>query len=158
MATIEYFLSKVEILDNGCWKWLGSFTAAGYGQVWHEGRNWRAHKFSYCFLKEWIPKGSDIYLCHMCNNKWCVNPYHMLKGDAEINHQHSLASGEGPKDQRYGRKNIKGKSLPKGIYYDTNRTNFRVSIRVGNKRYQARKKTLEEAIQWRQEMEEKYWV
>ena len=61
------------------------------------------------------------------------------------------------RDQRKGRKSTKGRTLPKGICYATDRHNYKCNIRVGAKRYQARKKTLEEAILWREQMEVIHW-
>ena len=61
------------------------------------------------------------------------------------------------KDQRYNRKATKDSILPKGISLDMKRNNFKCNIRVGPIRYQARKKTLEEAIKWREQMEALYW-
>ena len=61
------------------------------------------------------------------------------------------------KDQRYNRKNTKDSNFPKGISFDLERYNFKCNIRVGSKRYQARKKTLAEAIEWRRLMESYHW-
>lgn len=62
------------------------------------------------------------------------------------------------KDQRYNRKPTRDSILPKGICYATDRHNFKCNIRVGSVRYQARKKTLIEAIQWRRQMEILHWT
>lgn len=155
--TIESFLSFVDKTTNSCWKWLGSISSHGYGQFTYCGKNWRAHRLSYWFFVDNTITEED-YLCHSCNNKWCVNPEHLVKGNASVNYEHARLCGRIPEhDQRFGRKNVIGKSLPKGIIYDSARNKYKCSIRVGDKRYQVRKNTLEDAILWRYEMEDKYW-
>lgn len=158
MNDLETFLSKIEYQSNGCWKWTGSFLASGYGQISYQGKNWRAHRLAYHLLREQLPADDTSYICHACNNPWCVNPEHLVRGNAYINNMHARISGRIPThDQRRGRSKTSGRDLPKGITYDAVRQDYKCSIRVGEKRIQARKKTLAEALIWRCEMEDKYW-
>ena len=138
MNTVETFLAHIEKQPNGCWKWLGSITVYGYGQYTFEGKNWRAHRLSYHLFVTPLTGDEEEYICHACNNKWCVAPEHLVSGNASVNYHHAASVGRIPdKDQRFGRKQTEGKDLPKGIYYDPDRDNYRVSIRVKEKRYQA---------------------
>jgi len=74
--TIERFWPKVCLWGNGCWLWLGSLSSNGYGFIWHEGRNVRAHRFAYEYFNNTsIPKGKEVD--HLCRNHACVNPDHL---------------------------------------------------------------------------------
>lgn len=153
------FLTKIDRVPSGCWEWRGHVGSHGYGNFWYEGKLWRAHRFAYNFLEDTLPDDPKIYLCHLCNNTLCVNPEHLRLGDAKINYNHAIECGRvHHKDQRYGRKSTTGRELPKGILWEPSRKRWKVHIRVGNKRYQARKRTLEEAILWRSQMEDLHWT
>ena len=60
----------------GCWIYLGSINADGYGRRrWH-GRKIMAHRLSYFgFVGKTIPKGKEIM--HTCDIRCCVNPAHL---------------------------------------------------------------------------------
>lgn len=75
--TIERFRNKVNIQYGGaCWEWLGSLSSNGYGFIWHEGHNVRAHRFAYeYFNRTTIPPDKEID--HLCRNHKCVNPDHL---------------------------------------------------------------------------------
>ena len=76
---IERFFSKVDKTDS-CWNWLGMKDRDGYGLFQFEGKQWRAHRFS--FSRNQSVNG---IVCHTCNNRACVNPAHMYLGDAKTN-------------------------------------------------------------------------
>lgn len=67
---------------TGCWDWLATRTAAGYGQFW-AGRYSptgqplldSAHRVVYEVLVGPIPAGLEID--HLCRNTGCVNPEHL---------------------------------------------------------------------------------
>jgi len=40
-------MSKVDILGNGCWRWLGAVTANGYGRTQVDGIPAMAHRYAY---------------------------------------------------------------------------------------------------------------
>ena len=75
--TIERFRAKVNLQYGGaCWEWLGSLSTNGYGFIWHNGHNVRAHRFAYeYFNRTTIPPDKEVD--HLCRNHKCVNPDHL---------------------------------------------------------------------------------
>jgi len=71
---IERFLTKINVVENGCWEWT-DFLNNGYGQFKVEGIILRAHRFIYeYYYGEICP---DLTIDHLCRNKRCVNPLHL---------------------------------------------------------------------------------
>jgi hypothetical protein len=74
----EKFYTKVAAPDEkGCMKWLGAKSPQGYGTLYVCGHNMQlAHRVLYEIRKGKIPYGS--HLSHLCNNRLCINPEHLL--------------------------------------------------------------------------------
>ena len=86
------FWSKVEVKgDDDCWRWKGTIIRNGYGQVGQGGKILYAHRVSYELSKGKIPAG--MYVCHSCDNKWCVNPSHLWIGTAKDNMRDASKKG-----------------------------------------------------------------
>lgn len=73
----ERFLAKFDRPIYGCWKWKGHVNRFGYARFRPNRSDAKvmAHRFSYEFYREPIPKGMD--LDHLCRQRDCVNPYHL---------------------------------------------------------------------------------
>ena len=74
----ERILSKIAI-DNktGCWNWTGAHSRAnGTGRIRYGGTVKDAHKVSYIVFVGPVKPG--LHLHHICANRRCVNPDHLL--------------------------------------------------------------------------------
>lgn len=69
------FIEKVAITDSGCWEWTAARVHDGYGWFGFNGRNVRAHRWSFEYFVGAIPSGLTID--HLCRNRACVNPEHL---------------------------------------------------------------------------------
>lgn len=77
-------------LNKGsCWEWQGPLNHDGYGRLWLNSKNVKAHRFSYeLFSGEPIPK--DKVVRHKCDNPKCSNPFHLMLGTQAQNIQDLL--------------------------------------------------------------------
>ena len=67
---------------EGCWVWQAGKTSKGgrlYGAFWDGGKTHRAHRVAYRMIFGEIP--ADKHVRHICGNRLCVNPLHLLLGD-----------------------------------------------------------------------------
>ena len=81
---IRRFFSKVDIKrENDCWNWLANQTKIyGYGRF-RCNKMELAHRISY--ILKYGKISNDILVCHICNNKLCINPNHLFLGTWQDN-------------------------------------------------------------------------
>lgn len=82
----------------GCWEWPASVNPqTGYGQLsaWVEGKHklFTAHRIAYSAAKGPIPDGLSV--CHVCDNRKCVNPDHLFVGEQLDNMRDMWSKGRG---------------------------------------------------------------
>lgn len=84
-----------------CWEWQGCFCPSGYGRmIFDDGirgrEEHRAHRMAYVFTYGEIPKGHGYHgtcVCHICDNRKCVNPSHLFLGSHKDNMHDKSAKG-----------------------------------------------------------------
>lgn len=67
-----------------CWLWTGQTINSGYGHFWVEGsKKMTAHRYAFQQAQGYLPQ----VVRHSCDVKLCVNPAHLLPGNAKDNMQ-----------------------------------------------------------------------
>ena len=73
------FFEKVERIPfHTCWEWTGKVNSLGYGIIWVNGKEMRAHRLSWALHNE--TDAGDLVVCHRCDRPSCVNPAHLFLG------------------------------------------------------------------------------
>ena len=97
--TKERIEAKVErITESGCWVWMGATQVRGYGEILSNNRKLLAHRASYEAFIGPIPKG--MYVCHACDNVYCVNPNHLFLGTQKQNLEDMKSKGRSTRGEK----------------------------------------------------------
>lgn len=77
----QRFWANTQKSEN-CWLWAGSTDSSGYGLISIDGRNNKAHRFSFFLANGYWAKECVL---HSCDNPPCVNPDHLREGNHKDN-------------------------------------------------------------------------
>lgn len=80
-----------KITKSGCHEWLGRISSSGYGEARMLGQYVGVHRLSYLLHKGTL--APEELVLHSCDNRKCVNPDHLFKGDAKANAEDMVRKG-----------------------------------------------------------------
>lgn len=82
--------------ETGCVLWTGHRFQTGYGGLCHT-RDGESTKYLYAHRVAWElargPIQRDLFVCHRCDNRLCVNVEHLFLGTQKDNLQDMVAKG-----------------------------------------------------------------
>lgn len=73
-ASVAKFWANVKPQNNGCWVWQGPYSPSGFGMVGSGMGRRTAHRVALELLEGRL----DAQVGHVCGDKRCVNPDHIL--------------------------------------------------------------------------------
>jgi hypothetical protein len=93
---IRRFAEKVEVLENGCWKWTGANNARGpRGQFWVGTRGQVAYRWAWQAVHGPVPEGLELDHYRFpddCVGPLCAHPDHV----EPVRHRDNVLRGRSP--------------------------------------------------------------
>lgn len=100
-AEQRFAAQHMPVSESGCWLWIGSINAHGYGGMRANEKTYAAHRYSWERKFGAIPAGAHV--CHKCDTPSCVNPDHLFLGSNRDNVADRENKGRGPQAERHPR-------------------------------------------------------
>src|ERR1700761_8694456 len=111
----ERFFEYVEPCPStGCHLWIGEWNLFGYGRFTIARKRIYAHRYAWSMKNGDIPNG--LYVCHKCETRCCVIPYHMFLGTLKQNMEDCVRKGRQHKGEE--RSKIAVRKLNKDMAMD----------------------------------------
>jgi len=110
------------LLPGNCIVWEGYKNKKGYGQVWFNNRQQKAHRVAWIKAYGDIP--NNLYVCHHCDNPSCVNVDHLFLGTQTDNMRDCVQKG------RNKNQNINITHCHKGHEYNIINTYYKNNKRI----------------------------
>lgn len=117
--------------NSGCWIWMGAVSSRGYGTIGFQGRGQRTSRVV-MQLVTGTPVPADLYVCHRCDNPYCVNPDHLFVGTPTDNTRDCVAKGRhvAPTGFRHG-KSVITPEMMQAIRASRGRSQWEVARELG---------------------------
>lgn len=92
----EFIESRISISNIGCWDYVGYIDSKGYPNIrkMYLAKLYsvtRVHQLSYLVYRG--DYNRSLLLRHLCNNRKCINPYHLYPGTHEDNMRDMALAG-----------------------------------------------------------------
>lgn len=102
MSVEDRFWAKVDQCGaDECWEWQAARSGNGYGSFWVDGKAQVAHRVAWeLFHRQVVPE--DRFICHICDNRVCCNPAHLMLGDHQENTRQAVERGRMASGERHG--------------------------------------------------------
>ena len=96
---------QISIDNNGCWNCISHATCkSGYPVATINGKFDRLHRHFYTIYKGDIPSGAVVR--HICDNRLCINPDHLILGSHGDNVADRVKRGRSATGERNGRSKL----------------------------------------------------
>ena len=100
---------------SDCWEWTASRNDSGYGRIYVDGKQVRAHRYAWERVHGPIPHG--LVIDHLCFNRACVNPSHMRTATRKQN-----------TENRAGASSLNKSSGIRGVSWDKNKRKWMAHV------------------------------
>lgn len=140
-GTIFERIDRRFVIDDatGCHLWTGYVNDSGYGTIYYQGRNQRAHRVNYELNCCAVDPKLDID--HLCRNRRCINPAHLEPVTRQENIRRSPLVGRQYDKMTHCRRGHEFTADNTRLYKVTKRRCLKCAV-INNRNYRARKKSL----------------